>query len=119
VLEIHGTADPCWPVDGGPISCADRGPGSKISVNDTLALWRANGGCGATSTDVELPDRAPNDGTRTLKHAYACGGAVEVQFYEVLDGGHTWPGSTVASNNGAISQDFSANEVILDFFTTH
>lgn len=116
VLEIHGTADPCWNFDGGPVSCADTNPGSKISVPDTLARWPANNGCDGGGVITTLPDTTA-DGTLTVKHAYACSGAA-LEFYEVLDGGHTWPGGAT-SMNGLTATDWAANSVILDFFTAH
>lgn len=118
VLEIHGTEDPCWLFDGGTASCADTNPGAKIGIPATLALWRANNGCGATAAATPLPDTAA-DGTRTVKHAFTCTGAA-LELYEVVDGGHTWPsGYAYSATVGLTSQDFSANRVILDFFTAH
>ena len=118
VLEIHGTADVCWNFDGGPASCADTNPGSKIGVPDSLSLWAANNRCDGGVVTTTLPD-STSDGTLTVKHEYACGrGALEL--YEVLDGGHTWPGgSSVGANAGTIATDWTANFVILDFFAAH
>lgn len=116
VLEIHGTADPCWNFDGGPASCADTNPGSKISVPDTLARWQLNDGCDGGVQRTTLPDTTA-DGTLTQHHTYACAGAA-LEFYEVIDGGHTWPGGAT-SNNGLTATDWSANQVILDFFSAH
>ncbi|MFT3709017.1 MAG: PHB depolymerase family esterase [Archangium sp.] len=116
VIEIHGTADPCWNWDGGPASCADPNPGSKISVPDTLAVWSRNNGCDGGEAITTIPD-SMNDGTTTLHHVYSCGSAA-LELYEVLDGGHTWPGGA-SSGNGATATDWSANEVILEFFSTH
>ena len=118
VLEIHGTADPCWPFDGGAVSCLDTNPGSKISVAQTLALWSANDGCDGGETDTALPD-STNDGTNTVHRVFACG-AASLELYEVVDGGHTWPGGFPYSNMvGITATDWAANPVILDFFDSH
>ncbi len=118
VLEIHGTADPCWLFDGGTASCADANPGAKIGIPATLALWRGNDGCGASSVDTALPDTTA-DGMHTVKRVFTCSGAA-VELYEVVDGGHTWPGGYGYSTTvGGTTTDFAANPVILDFFENH
>jgi polyhydroxybutyrate depolymerase len=118
VLEIHGTADPCWAWDGGPASCADTNPGAKISGPDTLARWAVNNGCDGGVTTSSLPDTI-SDGTVTRRHEWNCSGAA-LELYEVVDGGHTWPnGFSYSSGAGATALDWSANTVILDFFDSH
>ena len=120
VLEIHGTADPCWPFAGGAVSCLDMNPGAKIGVPATLTFWRTLDQCQPTSVDEPLPDVA-DDGTTTVKHTWACVRGAVV-FYEVMGGGHTWPGGNAyapAAMVGPVARDFSANEVIVDFFANH
>jgi polyhydroxybutyrate depolymerase len=119
VLEIHGTADPCWPLAGGDMSCLDRNPGAKVGTPETLAGWRDRNGCGAATTDETLPDTV-NDGTTTVKHTFTCTAAPLV-FYEVVGGGHTWPGGNAylpAALVGPVARDFAANTVIVDFFSS-
>jgi polyhydroxybutyrate depolymerase len=116
VLEIHGTDDPCWSWAGGPASCADKNPGSKISVPATLEGWASRNGCASIPTAIPVPDVA-DDGTTTTRYDYDCPQGRELVLYEVAGGGHTWPGGSPASANaGLVSKDFSANHVILDFF---
>jgi polyhydroxybutyrate depolymerase len=120
VLEIHGTQDPCWPYEGGEVSCLDSKPGAKIGVASSISGWVVRNGCEAAPSDVALPDTV-NDGTSTVKHTYRCSRAA-LEFYEIADGGHTWPGGYQYFGPGLIgltSQDFSANIVILDFFAAH
>jgi polyhydroxybutyrate depolymerase len=118
VLEIHGSADPCWPYDGGAMSCLDTNPGAKISVDATLAVWSANDGCDGGFTETMLPDTMA-DGTTTIHRVFSCGNAV-LELYRVADGGHTWPGGYHYSQMvGLTSEDWQANPVILDFFQAH
>ncbi|MFT3840152.1 MAG: hypothetical protein QM723_24400 [Myxococcaceae bacterium] len=118
VLEIHGTGDPCWPYDGGAVSCADTNPGAKISVDGTLAVWSANDGCDGGLTETPLPDTMA-DGTTTVHRVYACSGAA-LELYQVADGGHTWPnGYHYSQMVGLTAEDWSANPIILDFFQAH
>ena len=116
VVEIHGTADPCWSFDGGPNSCADMNPGDKLPVQQTMDGWRARNDCGSV-VDTAVPDTM-NDGTTTTRRAASCDGGLEVVLYDVQHGGHTWPGGAT-SDNGPTATDFSANEVLLDFFARH
>jgi polyhydroxybutyrate depolymerase len=119
VLEIHGTADPCWPFDGGEAACADPGGGAKIGVLATIAGWLTRNGCGTTRETTMLPDTT-RDGTTVLRHVYDCPGDADVELYEVVDGGHSWPsGHAAGSATGMVSTDFSANRVMLEFFAAH
>jgi len=120
VLDIHGTADPCWPWAGGAVSCLDGNPGAKVSVADSLAAWRARNGCDPIPSDTPVPDTA-NDGTTTVHHVWHCTGA-SVESFEVTGGGHTWPGGYgyfPVGTIGLTSRDFSANDAMLDFFAAH
>lgn len=117
VLELHGTADPCWEFDGGPASCADKNMGSKISVPQTIAFWQAHNGCTGGETVTPVPDTA-DDGTSSRVHRYDCPKGKEVVLVEILDGGHTWPGGST-TDNGLTSHDFSGSKAILDFFQAH
>jgi polyhydroxybutyrate depolymerase len=120
VIEFHGTADPCWPFDGGTVSCADMRGGIKISVPDTVEGWRVRNGCQATSTTTALPD-STSDGTTVEKIVYDCPAGKEVVFYKITGGGHAWPsGSDSGSaDHGPLCTDISANRIMLDFFAGH
>jgi polyhydroxybutyrate depolymerase len=97
VLEIHGTADPIVPFDGGTM----RGRGGASDIASAPAMvdrWRAADGCPDPATDT-LPDTG--DGTVVHRFASApCGAGTAVTFYRVDDGGHTWPGGTAISAQG-------------------
>ncbi len=70
---------------------------------------------------TRLCPNGADDGTSTIQHTYQCATAA-LQLYEVFDGGHTWPDGyqyLPAKEIGLTSQDFSANQVILDFFAAH
>ncbi len=118
VLDVHGTADPCWPYEGGTMSCLDTNPGAKVGVGASIDGWRQRDGCNSIPKDQDLPDLA-NDGTTTTRHDYTCTGA-DVILYEVKGGGHTWPGGHPYSTTvGPTSSDFAASTVIVDFFVSH
>ena len=56
VLDIHGTADACWPYAGGSGGCVESG--LFVSVADTLAGWAGRNGCSAPATSTTLPAAA-------------------------------------------------------------
>jgi polyhydroxybutyrate depolymerase len=123
VVEIHGTADPCWAFDGGSAACLARDGKDKIDIPTTVATWVTNDGCATTPALADVADTNPGDGTQTQSQAYGgCLSGADVVLYVVAGGGHTWPGGYqygTPSQFGVTSQDFSANEVAWEFFATH
>lgn len=110
VLHIHGTEDIIVPPDGGF---------SNISVDQTLSFWTGENGCMANSNTTELPDGA-GDGTRVEREDFhGCNGMVEVQYFRIINGGHTWPGASVNSGFGVTTQNLNASKSIWKFFSRH
>lgn len=121
VLDIHGTADGCWPYNGGTGGCVDAG--LYVSVPATLADWAARNQCGA-ATETALAPVAPADGTSVVRVSYAtCATGGELQHLRIVGGGHYWPrGSTfsVTGNSGGVqSQQLDASRTVIDWFATH
>jgi polyhydroxybutyrate depolymerase len=117
VMQIHGSADPCWAYLGGRISCLDRNPGAKASVTDTVNDWAIRNGCGDAPAVERIPDRSP-DGTSATVHRYRdCDNPLTLILIE--NGGHTWPGGYQYFRErriGRMSLDFNASEEIVEFF---
>lgn len=120
-LVLHGTADTIVPEGGGRIggeSIFIRERGSVRPVDETMTLLAARNGC-AGHSETALPDRDPDDGTRTIRRAYE-GCEAPLVHYVVEGGGHTWPGDRPfrLGNRlvGATSQDFSATRTVERFF---
>lgn len=114
VLQIVGNADPLMPFNGGV-----QGNGDPVlSSAATMQYWQALNGNGP-STSVLLPNVAA-DGTMAFRETFAASSnGFELERIVVLNGGHTWPGGTQylpVSTIGLTSRDFSANDVIWDFF---
>ena len=120
VLEAHGTADPLVPFNGGNV----RGRGGvshSISVNSMVDKWRSADGCqGDPSAQV-----LPNVGDGTVVHRFdstACAASTEVVFYQIDNGGHTWPGGKQYLPKaiiGATTRAFDGSEAIAEFFLAH
>jgi polyhydroxybutyrate depolymerase len=123
VLHIHGTEDPCAPwQDTVDASCSFLTlDGLKVGVPRTMEGWRSRNGCDDDTTEVDLPDTDPNDGTTATRVSWQnC--AADVELIEIGEGGHTWPGGRQylsVDSIGRLSSDFSASEVMLDFFDAH
>lgn len=121
VLEIHGTADPCWSFAPSEASCLEgENAGIKAGTLDSMEGWRLRNGCGDAVVTTPLPDRAPDDGT-TASWLRWPGCKAAVELIRVDGGGHTWPGGfsyQKPSVIGPVSRDFG-NEVVLDFLLAH
>jgi polyhydroxybutyrate depolymerase len=121
MLIIHGTEDRIVPSDAFSVFA-----GAKyrvLPIEETIAYWVRRNRSEAEAIRSELPDLDPDDGTRAVlfRHAAQSGGA-ETRYYQVLGGGHTWPGGTERAPGlvvGKTSRDFSASEAIWSFFSRY
>jgi polyhydroxybutyrate depolymerase len=123
VLIINGTQDPVMPFNGGDISFLSIKTGQVLSVADTVKFWVSKNGCPTAPTTGQLPHLNPEDNTSTIIERYTgCRDNAEVVLYRVNGGGHTWPGGSQYMSEkliGRTSSDFSATEIIWQFFKLH
>ena len=83
VLEIHGTNDNVTLWDG---DYNDTYWGPYPGTEEVIGFWAENNDC-TSNEDIFL------NGMGTIKHRYFdCAGNAEVWLYEVVGGGHDWPG---------------------------
>ncbi|WP_309231199.1 PHB depolymerase family esterase [Nocardia sp. SYP-A9097] len=123
VLEIHGTADPIVPYDGGPVRVTSGnhgGSGSSpvLSVAATQQLWRTKDGCGPVTSTPLAP--TTDDGTTVTIESADCANGGKVQLYSITGGGHTWPDGPQylpAGLVGKVSHQFDATQVIWRFLS--
>jgi len=91
VLEIHGTADHVTLWEGDMEN--NDGWGAYLSTLDGINYWVETNNC-VESEDIDLPNIDFSDGSTVIKHRYFdCIDNNEVWLYEVVNGGHDWPGS--------------------------
>ena len=119
VLHVHGTADRIVPFNG-PGRTGPRAVGFR-SVFESVATWARVNGCPDAASVAELPDAAPDDGTRVSRHVWAPGrNGAEVVLLRVAGGGHTWPGQQpMVGFIGRTTMDIDGNAMIWQFFKRH
>jgi polyhydroxybutyrate depolymerase len=120
VWEAHGTADPMVHFNGGDV----RGRGGlshSISAKSMVDKWRSADGCQGDPVAEVLP----NVGDGTVVHRFdstACAAATEVVFYQIDNGGHTWPGGKQYLPKAVIgptTRALDGSESIAQFFLAH
>jgi polyhydroxybutyrate depolymerase len=120
VWEAHGTADPLVPYKGGAV----RGRGGlshSISATAMVDIWRSADGCQGNPTSQVLS----NVGDGTVVHRFDstdCAASTEVVFYQVDNGGHTWPGGKQYLPKaiiGPTTRALDGSEAIAQFFLAH
>jgi len=123
MLQMHGTADPAWPYNGGTLAggvLPDKG--EVISIADTISGWIKRNGCANIPATENLPTIA-NDGTSVMRSQYSnCKNGANVVLYTINNGGHAWPqGNPYLRESviGKTSQQLNANEVIWNFLKVY
>jgi len=118
VLQIHGTADPCWAYAGGAAACAQRDDLPKISVDESMRTWATINGCTSAGGAERL---ASEPGIETARISWS-GCRAETALIRMDGGGHVWPGGWGYLGERIIGprvDGWSANRVILEFFRAH
>ena len=109
VLYIHGTADQVVSYEGSLLF---------TSAYDLMELWSNRNQCSIVSDTLPLPDISPGDNCTAQRISWSdCMNNSEVVHYRILNGGHTWPGSSILI--GITNMDFNASHTIWEFFSRH
>ncbi len=130
VLHTHGKADPCWLYAGGHGTCPGQPDGDYAGVLESVVGspdkpdkqgWAIRNGCAVDTPLVEMLPDAASDNTTSQRQTFQ-GCKADVEHIVVEGAGHTWPGGNQylsVDTIGAVSRDFSAGEIIFDFFDAH
>jgi polyhydroxybutyrate depolymerase len=107
VFKIHGTADDItyW---AGDIN-NNQGWGPYYDVLTTFNFWVQLNNCTESIVDT-LPNTNTSDGSYVVAHKHWNDNNNQVWLYEVVNGGHDWPGEWG-------NMDINASEEIWNFFT--
>jgi poly(3-hydroxybutyrate) depolymerase len=89
VLQIHGTADPCWTYSESSAACLSVLSGRKIGVEASTSSWAMRHRCQGAPTTRALLDQ-DGDGVRVDELTWS-GCAAPVQLARIINGGHTYP----------------------------
>jgi polyhydroxybutyrate depolymerase len=109
VMQVHGTSDLTVPYAGNV---------AMSPIENLVDFWVDFNNCDTNPSFTALPDISTTDGC-TAEHYVYSGGTYgsTVEFYKVIGGGHTWPGT--AFNIGVTNQDFDACKEIWRFFSQY
>ena len=128
VLQLHGTADPCWRFgDDDDMGACERSISAvpHVSIEATIEGWCARNGCDELPAEdaVADDDDDDDDGLSSVRLSFAgCLDGADVELVRTDGGGHTWPrGYPYLGENviGKTTTDFSANELLWAFFVEH
>jgi polyhydroxybutyrate depolymerase len=128
IIAFHGTADPILYFNGGVGSevlnhALGGGPAPHVKIPPAnlngsgypaaVAGWAKRDGCGPDPKDTQFS-------AHVIQRVYACPQKVAVEFYIIVGGGHSWPGSafseSIASITGPTTFEVNATSVIWAFF---
>lgn len=120
VLYFHGSEDRFVPASGGFVTIGAGG--SILSITDAVQWWARHNGCRPTPTLTSLPTLV-NDGTQ-VQQTYYQGGqqGANVIYYNIIGGGHTWPGGLQylpAGIIGKTTRNLDATATSWAFFQDH
>ena len=111
IIYFHGTADKVVPFHGG-----DTAIGPLPGVISALQSWASHDACPPRGAKTTVS-------THVRHFAWAgCRGRTGVDVYEVMHGGHAWPGQASGSPGrvqGVQTQEVNASELIWRFFEAH
>lgn len=109
VMQIHGTADGVVAYGGSNLG---------MSIDDVIDFWVNKNGCDTNPQSTMIPDIDTTDASTAEHYVYTNGtNGSSVEFYKIIDGGHTWPGAIF--NIGVTNQDINASEEIWRFFSKY
>jgi polyhydroxybutyrate depolymerase len=109
VMQIHGTTDGTVPYIGNFLF---------QPIESVINYWVQFNNCDSIPTFNAVPDVVTTDFCTAEHYVYANGNNdVEVEFYKILGGGHSWPGAPI--NLNTTNMDFSASQQIWRFFRKH
>lgn len=109
VMQVHGTADPTVNYNGGS---------GLVPIETLVAHWVQFNACAPAPVITAVPNVVTTDGCTAEHYLYSSGSAGStVEFFKVIGGGHTWPGTPFTI--GVTNQDFSASKEIWRFFSQY
>ncbi len=114
VVAFHGTADHIVPYgEGADPGVVVTGPNAALpGARANMQHWAENGGCSPHK-------RVEKIGADVEHWIYpGCRTGIGVEFYSIIHGDHTWPGSPI-NVIGRTTHTIDATKIALDWFAAH
>ncbi len=109
IAIFHGTEDFVVRYEGGAVNAPSADGIPSPSVEEAAAGWAEHHGCDPTPTETEVT-------SEVVRHDWSNCDA-PVVLYEIVGGGHTWPGADVAVERlGSTTDDIEATETMLELW---
>jgi polyhydroxybutyrate depolymerase len=114
VMQIHGTTDPVIPYDGvGPLV-------TSAHIDTLLNYWIKYNDCHPLPSKTNIPNANTTDNCTAERYLYEGGrNGATVEFYKIIGGGHTWPGTLLPTGSGNTNRDFNASLAIWKFLSKY
>lgn len=110
VMQIHGTQDAIVGYNGSAFF---------LSMDELIEYWVNYNNCTAMPTVYDIPDTNTSDGSTVEHRVYRDGdNGVNVEFFSIDGGGHTWPGAPI-NIGGGTNRDINASNEIWKFFSKY
>ena len=121
IAMVNGTEDKFSPYEGGA-SSVPSSTGTVLGALGTIAFWTTHNQCSEALTPsiTNFPDTNTEDNSHVIRYDYgACNQDTGVVLYEVVGGGHTFPGGPgpiYVPLVGYANKDVNGAEEIWNFF---
>lgn len=121
MMMVHGTYDDNILWNGITTMIDGREVYSSYPVNGVFQFWAVHNQCDIDNVDMEdLPQlgQSPNSSVRIF--TLPCPEGIEMKFFAVLGGGHSWPGtadSVESAVENRINMDIDTGEELWAFFS--
>jgi polyhydroxybutyrate depolymerase len=116
MLIMNGTSDPFVPYIGGTMSTGQI----IISTDSLVSFWMRYDKCSKQVDSIYFPNIVLKDSSTVHKYIYNhCDSGFAVLLYEIIGGGHTWPGvpnKIYEIIAGHTNEDIHASVEIWKFF---
>lgn len=111
VMQFHGTSDATVSYTG------VGGIINSIDIDTLIKRWVGINNCNTTPGFTAMPNISTTDNCTAEHYVYSNGTANStVEFFKIIGGGHSWPGSPYPISGVNTNQDINACKEIWRFF---